>query len=77
MILFQADNHYSWFQVKQPLVSTFLDELGYPDQTVTRHEQLYLEAVDYGGALPQRVETGGIAVAHYTVTARRSAVDSR
>jgi SAM-dependent methyltransferase len=71
MVLFQGSTPYSWFQVKPPLVTAFLEELGFGDQTVNRHEQLYVEAVDYGRTVPARVETGGVMVPHFTVTARR------
>ena len=71
MMLFQGTTPYSWFQVKPPLVTAFLGELGFDDQTVSRHEQLYVEAVDYSRTVPARVETGGVLVPHFTVTARR------
>jgi len=76
MVLFEGSHPYSWFQVKPSLVTTFLGELGYTDQTVTRHEQLYLEAVDYEREQPRRVETGGVRVPHFTVTARRPPVET-
>jgi SAM-dependent methyltransferase len=62
---------YSWFQVRLPLLTTFLTELGLGEQIVTRHEQLLLDTVDYSGDLPRRVEHGDKAVPHFTVTARR------
>jgi SAM-dependent methyltransferase len=73
MVLFQGSTPYSWFQVKPPLIRAFLDELGYADQAVTRHDQLYVEAVDYSSAVPRRVETGGDLVPHFTITANRRA----
>ena len=73
MVLFQGSTPYSWFQLKPSLVTVFLDELGYADQTVTRHDQLYLEAVDYSSSVPRRVETGGGFVPHFTITANRRA----
>lgn len=73
LVLFEgpAPAPYSWFQVKPPLVSALLAELGLVDQQLTRHEQLLVEDMDYGDLAPRRREWGGLAVPHFTVTARR------
>jgi SAM-dependent methyltransferase len=75
MVLFEGANPYSWFQLKPSLVTSFLAELGYVEQEVTRHEQLFLEAIDYSSGAPTRVTTGNL-VPHFTVTARRAAASS-
>lgn len=71
LILFEGSAPYSWFQVKPPLVSALLAELGLTDQRLTRHEQLLVEDLDYGTPSPRRREWGGLAVPHFTITARR------
>jgi SAM-dependent methyltransferase len=71
MVLFQGAAPYSWFQLRLPLVTTFLAELGFAKQHVDRHEQLLLSTVDYAGQ-PGHRETGGTAVPHFTVTASRT-----
>jgi len=74
MVLFDSHNPFSWFQVTPALLTALLDELGFPDQDVTRHEQLLVEDVDYsaGAAGPQTRAWGGVPVPHFTVTARRA-----
>jgi SAM-dependent methyltransferase len=75
MVLFEGAHPYSWFQLKPPLVTSILAELGYVEQEVTRHEQLFLESIDYSSGAPNRVATGNL-VPHFTVTARREAASS-
>ena len=73
MVLFESNNPFSWFQLTPPLLTALLDELGFTDQSVTRHEQLLVEDVDYSGGAsrPQTRAWGGVPVPHFTVTARR------
>ena len=74
MVLFESHNPFSWFQLTPTLLTTLLDELGFGDQDVTRHEQLLVEDVDYsaGTSSPTTRAWGGVPVPHFTVTARRA-----
>jgi SAM-dependent methyltransferase len=71
MMLFQGPVPYSWFQLRLPLLTTFLAELGFGEQQVSRHEQIIVAAVDFDGPVRRR-EMGEVAVPHFTVTASRS-----
>jgi hypothetical protein len=71
MVLFQGPVPYSWFQVRLPVLTAFLAELGFVEQDVSHHEQILVATVDYDGPARRR-EMGDVAVPHFTVTASRN-----